>query len=178
MKLRGKKGMTISIGFLVLLTLLLVGASLFLFVTEKSKINRTVNSVGFASQVAEREVLLNDYIQGVVNRAAKNTKTKDEFLTRFKDILDNDKIPTNIFIIGKDGLVYFPEYKQIIDQLKEENVELIKNGDKDIIKLKLSIEIKDQINGKLKDETEKSEFIDKFSFSYGYEKSFEAESSL
>jgi len=170
-----KNAMTLSIPLLVILTSLIVGASLFVFITQKGSIDKTINNVGFTEQIFERKVLLNNYIQDVVSRASVGVNNEQEFIENFKKIIKEDKIPVNLFIINKDNFVYFPEYNQIISQLKQENAQMIMSNNNKIINFGITLLIKDQFNGK---ETPYMLGLNKesknvFSAVYSYKKSFE-----
>lgn len=123
-----KKAMTISILLLVLLTLLVVSTSLFYFITEKTSINKKINTIGFSEDVFDREILLNNYLQSLVEENSKGVKSEEEFIDRMKNALSFESIPVDIFIMDESGKIIFPEYTSIISSLNTDNVELSSEG--------------------------------------------------
>jgi hypothetical protein len=170
-----KNAMTLSIPLLVIFTLLIVGASLFVFITQKGSIDKTINNAGFIEQIYERKILLDSYVQDIVSRASVGVNNEQEFIENAKKIISQDKIPVDLFIINKDNFIYFPEYPQIISQLKQENVQIITKDENKIINFSITFSIKDQFDGK---ETPYMLGLNKenknvFSAVYTYKKSFE-----
>lgn len=144
-----KKGNTISIALLVFLVLAVVGISLFYFISEKINIEQRIYSSNFLSQMYDRQSILDSYLQDVFDRAAKGSILKEDFIKNATTILKNDKIPTDIFIMKKDRFIYFPEYSQILSQLKPENIEMIEENGK-LIKMSIALELslKDRLSEK------------------------------
>ena len=155
---KNKKGTSISIFILVLLTLLLTSTTLFYFIIERRDISKEVSSVTEFDRIYRRENLVNFHIQDIVDRSAEGVSDKSEFILRAKRFLG--------FYIDNSGEYVVFELSSINDQLI--NVELIEDaqGNVNSVSIDLEINIKESF-------TRKGEEV--FSGDYTYVKTFTAE---
>ena len=106
-----KGGVPISIALLVLATLGVCFFALFTFSTQQDKL---VGELSFSNDVYSEEYLLNYYIQNIVLDISPGISNSEEFILRFKFLLNNYR--------SDNGDYYVSGFEQIEDQLILENV--------------------------------------------------------
>jgi len=85
-----KRGISLSVGLLVLSCFVLVGLSLAYFVTKQSEVTQVVYSADAVEQVYVKQGLLDFYIQDIFNQAVLNFNFEEGdsvFIYRFKQVL-------------------------------------------------------------------------------------------
>ena len=102
---------------LVLLTLLLVGTTLFTFATENNSISKELSSsIILANGLSDKEDVLDFYVQDIVQRSAKDITSKQEFM-------ENARLLFSVYAGSYNE--FEREFNQIHDQATLENVEFI-----------------------------------------------------
>ena len=132
---KNKKGTSISIFILVLLTLLLTTSTLFYFIIERRDISKEVSSVTEFDRIYGRENLVNFYIQDIVDRSAEGVSDKSEFMLRAKRFLG--------FYIDDNREYVVPELSSVDDQLINAELILDAEGNVNIVSIELEINIKE-----------------------------------
>lgn len=105
--MRNKKG-EISIVLLVLMTLVLVGATLFVFNINLGKFKTKITNVRVLEEVYVVENQINFYINEIMEETLKNNKNNK------KDFIDNFKQGLGKYKIGEEYLI--KELSQVEDQ--------------------------------------------------------------
>lgn len=143
----GKKA-DVAITLLVLMTLALTLATLYMFNTHVNKVSSTIQDSRFLDKIYYNEEKINFYTNEIVEKAIASMKgkTKEEFIDNFKKELEKYK-KNETYIV--DGL------SQLDEQLNVNNVEI---SDKEV-----SISFNIKIDEKYKE---------KFIVSYAYNKKF------
>jgi hypothetical protein len=111
-----KGGAEISVVILVLMTLLLVISSLFYFSIKENQASENLYSSTFLGPIYSKEVLINFYVQNLVDKSAVGVLTREQFINNFKENLANYK--------DSKGEFFLSEFNQIEGQLSEERVEI------------------------------------------------------
>ena len=145
-----KKGMSLSIMLLTLLTLVLVVTTLFYFNVKRNKEHEKLLIPKVIDEVYVREAEINFYINDMIKKSITEDVSEGVFLNNFKIELNNSKDKQGNYIVSE------------LEQLKgidEEDVE-IKDG-------KLFFEVSIKIEDKLIDDYEV------ISVSYNFNKVFE-----
>lgn len=143
--INNKKGMSISIVLLVVLTLILVFLTIGYFIVNQEERTSILSVPDTLDLVYNQETYLNFYLQNIFDKASGNFKFpegKGVFIERFKNELLNLKI---------NGL------ENIENQINESNIDLTK--DKLVLNLNLVLEEKNEERG--------------IEARYNYKKSFE-----
>lgn len=136
--MKGKKGNSIAIVLLVLLVLLLVGTTLFIFVTEQSNVSENIASpLILTDNIDEKEKVLDLYLQDIVDQASRNSDNKGEFIQNMNLLLDSYK-NSDVSIVN--------EFEKISEELNEESVNLV--GNKFEFSFKIRLENSLSVNGK------------------------------
>ena len=142
----------VAITLLVVMTLVVAGAALFIFITSPAdEENIKINTYKYLDGINEEATRINLIVQDIVEKSASGISTEKEFIDNFKKELNKYK--------DKQGSYVVPELEQVEEQVKEENIELDKDNGK--ISLELEITIKNEISD--------------FSALHTYKKKFSAE---
>lgn len=114
-----KKGTSLSIVLLVLLVLLLVGTSLFMFATENNRASKKLSSPFSLSEgISNKQAFLDFYLQDIVERSAKGVNNEQEFV-------DNIKLLSMVY--GGNIPKFEDEFDQIADKAVPENIQIVDN---------------------------------------------------
>lgn len=108
----GKKA-DVAITLLVFMVLLLVAATLFIFVSDSAKKDNDLTKIGLLGEVYAREEQINYYLQDITDKAGSESQTKEEFIKNFKSEFEKYKNP--------DGSYIMEEFNFIEFQIKDEN---------------------------------------------------------
>ncbi len=174
-----KKGGSIAIGILVFLTLFILVTTLFYINTKHSELSEDFVENNKLAQVYNKEEAINFYIQDLVEKAASEKNSKEDFISSLKGYLDKSQVVRRDItteqrktIVEEESVWIFQELEEIEEQIKKENVELIKNsrGEIDGFKLNLEIKLTSEDFRIWEGESEKYDFVK--SVEYKYEKSF------
>src|SRR3989344_7583962 len=120
MLIDNKRGASLSILLLVLMVLLALGTTLFMFITENSRVNEKLTSpIILMNGLSDKEKVLNFYVGDVVNRSAKNINNKEEFMEK----------AGKLFEAYKNNLPNFEtEFGNLVNELNEQNVVLVEDN--------------------------------------------------
>ena len=141
-----KKRANASIVFLVVMTVVLSGAALFIFNLNKGRVESEISDFAGLSVVYAKENQINFYIDEIIEKSAGNINNENEFIENFKKELEAYRQNNGFFL---------KELEQIESQINEKNVEIKENK----VFLKLQIKIDEN-------------FGDKIIISYLYNKQF------
>jgi len=157
MMMRNKKGAEIQVVLLVLLTLVLVGFTLYTFITKTNSLSSEIVQPRFLEQVRIEEGKVKLFLEERANAALEETKTllekdksKDGFKNQFKTSLKNRfnlAEPSDASIINLKNLIVNDQFSLDFDGeiLKLETKELeivVKNKEETMLLLsKLSVKL-------------------------------------
>lgn len=131
------KKANITIPVLVLMTLVLAGATLLVFNINKGKIETNIGDYSLLNNVYLKESQLDFYINEVLDNVIKNfniNEGKDKFIEKFKAELEKYKQEDGTYILGE------------LERIKEQADEIIfDSADRKII-LNLDIRIDEKPN--------------------------------
>ena len=139
MLIDNKRGASLSILLLVLMVLLALGTTLFMFITENSRVNEKLTSpIILMNGLSDKEKVLNFYVGDVVNRSAKNINNKEEFMEK----------AGKLFEAYKNNLPNFEtEFGNLVNELNEQNVVLVEdNGEIKEITFQFTINIEHSLD--------------------------------
>jgi len=145
-----KKAVSIAVNLFVLLVVLLLVATLFYFITENNRVDLQFTQSVLATQVYERSYILEDYLQSVVEKSAKDCDSKEEFVNNFIDEMYFGKKDVDLFLIDSSNHIYFPEFSEIVSQVKEERVIINEVDNRKEFIIEFDFLIEDQLTGKEK----------------------------
>ncbi|MFA5992406.1 MAG: hypothetical protein WC796_01725 [Candidatus Pacearchaeota archaeon] len=118
-----KRGMVLAIGVFVLMTMILIGAALFYFITEKSKIDKRFEGSSVLEEVYAKENLINFYVQDILDKAVQSKpKTSQELIIALKSSIGsyniNNPNPLTIEESQNPSKYFFmPELLQVENQI-------------------------------------------------------------
>jgi len=138
----------ISVSLLVLMTIVLLISSIFIFITNINKVGAEVIDVKFIDEVYVRENEIDFYVNEAMTRAVKNFDQgygKQDFIVQFKKELENYKV---------DGEYVLKELGDVEKQITENNIKIEDNK----VSINLIIKIIDDTG--------------EFSIAYSYQKEF------
>lgn len=148
--MKNKKGMELAIPFLVLMTIILVTSTLFVFNLNSKSVGTKIGDYGLLDDINIKEKQINFYINDVVENTISEIQKGKDVKTQF---IENFNKELNKYKNGE--IFYVKELEQLQSQL---NTDKIKIEDK-----KISIVFKIEIG---------EEFPDKMTVIYSYEKEF------
>lgn len=99
----------IAIFLVVISTLFLTTFTMFTFSTRSEKILTGINDMKMINEINSKEFLVNFYLQEIVKKSAKNSKSKEEFISNFNSNLNLYK--------DSEGNYIFEELKQFENKL-------------------------------------------------------------
>lgn len=173
MKMINKKGASISIYLVVILTLVVVGTIIFYAMISEKNLQANFKSGYVLDEIYDREFLVNFYIQDIMDHSIKGIETERDFIDNFNSNFEKYKIYGGLDIDGESKEKWpflADENIQIISdiqrQVNEDNIELIiVDGNIAGVRLNLDITLNDYY-------MEDEEVV--FSAIYDYEKVFES----
>jgi len=127
MKLNKKAANELATGFLVLMALVLTGASLFSFNTNLGKVEIEISDYVFINNVYLTENQINFYVDWMMENSIEKDITREEFIENFQEQLNFNK--------NADGNYTLKELKQVEEQIDQIKIE----GNKVILDLSLPI---------------------------------------
>ena len=158
-----KQAQSLAIVLLVVLTLAIVGTSIFYFVTKEKEINKKISDVVFLEDAYAKSYLFDFYLQEIADRAAVGISSEQEFINNFRELLEVYKYKKGEFGFEEEVWIY-SEFEEVEKQVNEENVELIKNSGGEIMGVELDLDLRVGGVGR-----------EGLSAVYNYEKNFYAE---
>lgn len=165
-----KKAMSLGITLLVMLTVLVLGAAIFTFLTQQNNITQNFHSAASLEKVYAREQILNFYVQNIIDRAAllSELKSKEEFILALQKEAEKYRVfnssDKNIYIPSQiEQFDMLPELEQFEKQISADNIEIDGNH------AKMRTEF--LITGAIQDESGS----DVLNVQYNYQRVFETE---
>lgn len=113
MKLMNKRG-DVAILALVILSVILLGSTLFVFYNNSSKISSEINDARFLNVIYLKEQQIDFYINEAIDRSLKKSFDENSFLLEFKK---------NIKFYDKDNILVREELLRIAEEVNENNAE-------------------------------------------------------
>lgn len=131
MKVMNKKG-DIAILALVMLSVILLGSTLFVFYTNSAKISSEINDARMLNAIYIKEQQIDFYVNEAVDRSFKKSFDENSFLLEFKN---------NLRFYDKNDILVREELLKIAEEVNENNIEY---GKELVLNIKTEIVVKEK----------------------------------
>ena len=146
--IRGNQGVSIATNLFVMLVVVLLFTTLFLFITENNKVDLQLTKSVLALSVYSRTDLIDNYLQESISKSAKGCESKDEFISNLEYELYYGKKSPTLFLIDMDNKIYFPEFESIVSQVNIDNILINEVGSGKEFVINFDLIIRDELDSR------------------------------
>jgi hypothetical protein len=161
-----KKGGPIAVAILVFFTLFILMTTLFYVSAKKNPLDQSLQETNFIDFIYSREDVVNFYVQDLVDRSLKNSKSEEEFISELNRLVELYKYPplSETYVVE--------EFETLQPQFNLDNLEVKKTPEGEIEFFNLTLDIELELYRKFNLDLSPLHKSSYYSVEYKYKKSF------